>query len=1343
MYPAATTEPNSESNPPEEKEVKFAGTVGTAAIPKSESSVLLAVVPVTIKNGDLKLNTYALLDSGSEATLIVSSAAKKINIDGPTEDITLATFHGEDPSIEVKKVQFSIASRDGSSLFETTQSLVVPKINISKQKCHWPSVKKEWPHLADLMLPAVDSSHVNVLIGRDVVGAHDVFEQKRPPKGAAGPEAILIPFGWCVVGPVPSSAFRKGQHPILNVNAIHPRDDNQLAENVSQMWKTESFGILPPSEPVRSQIDKTALALLQSTIRHIGDRYEVGLMWKSDNITLPDNRSSALRQFRALQRRFIKDPSYAEKYDKVISEYISLGHARKTEEDDKGTPGRVWYLHQHGVTSPHKPDKVRVVFNCSARYLNTSLNEVLMKGPDLLTSMVGVLLRFRQHPVPVAGDIEKMYHQVKVPAADQSSLRFFYCKPGSQQIDTYQMTVHVFGAISSPTSCLFALKRTAQDQRETYPIAAAMIDQNTYVDNLLYSAETEEEATRNAHYFKTACLHGGFKVVQWMSTSRQLLATVAPAELSTPFLNLDLDKLPVERTLGVHLDWNSDHFLFKFVSRPVTTMREALREMSSVHDPLGLICVLTISVRILFQDIWRAGLEWDEELPASLRDAWASWAKEMAAVENLRIPRCIRLTVKLKNFELHAFSDASELGFGAGVYGRVTHENGQISIRLLMGKARVSPLRQLSIPRLELQGAVMAARIVSTLKKELTVLISKTTYWTDSQTVLQWLRSTTCRYHAFVAHRVTEILDGADPRQWRHIPGELNTADDASRGIPASSLTANHRWLTGPSFLELTPDLWPADLSVGEPSPSDPEVSPVQWVGVHTIIEPHYLIKLGRKESSFERLKRLVGWYRRFLHNYPDKGQKKLSQTWLTVPELRDAVTLLVKVDQRHYFLRELITLKKSKPVPAASEVCQLSPVLDIHGVMRVGGRLVNGKFSEDSKHPIILHHRSALAKLIVMDLHCQLAHSSADRVINDLRHRYYVLRIGVVVRSVLNRCVRCKRLFSRPQPPLMAALPASRLRSHLPPFHSVGIDYFGPLTVIMFRRQVKRYGVLFTCLTTRANHIEIAHSLDTDSFLMAFWRFANRRGFPSEVFSDNGTNLTAGETVLREGIQRLNSERIGTRLALREIRWHFSPPAAPHFGGVWERIIQSAKSALRIVLEGRTVNDEVLLTAMSCVENLLNGRPLTHVSVEPDAEEALTPNHFVLGRANPTHPADVFEENEKPSAKSWRNGQIIATHFWNRWLREYIPHLIERRKWLKNRRNLQVNDMVLVVDPRNRRGEWPLGRIMETFPAPDGVVRVVRVRTATGEVTRPVTKLCLLETTDSEVSASETGPAM
>jgi hypothetical protein len=253
----------------------------------------------------------------------------------------------------------------------------------------------------------------------------------------------------------------------------------------------------------------------------------------------------------------------------------------------------------------------------------------------------------------------------------------------------------------------------------------------------------------------------------------------------------------------------------------------------------------------------------------------------------------------------------------------------------------------------------------------------------------------------------------------------------------------------------------------------------------------------------------------------------------------------------------------------------------------------------------------------------------------------------------------------------------------------------------------------------------------------MAFWRFACRRGYPREVFSDNGTNLTAGEKVLREGIQNLNAERIGTRLALKEIEWHFSPPAAPHFGGVWERIVQSAKSALRIVLEGRSVNDEVLLTAMVIVENLLNGRPLTHVSVDPDATEALTPHHFLLGRANPNHPADVFEENEKPSAKSWRNGHLIATHFWNRWLREYVPHLIERRKWLKSRKNLQIGDMVLVVDPRNRRGEWPLGRIVETFPAPDGVVRVARVKTSSGESIRPVAKLCLLEVTSEEVSSS------
>jgi len=279
-------------------------------------------------------------------------------------------------------------------------------------------------------------------------------------------------------------------------------------------------------------------------------------------------------------------------------------------------------------------------------------------------------------------------------------------------------------------------------------------------------------------------------------------------------------------------------------------------------------------------------------------------------------------------------------------------------------------------------------------------------------------------------------------------------------------------------------------------------------------------------------------------------------------------------------------------------------------------------------KHPIILHWSSSLARLVILEAHEQALHGSVERTIHEIRRQYYILRIRSAVRRVIGKCVQCKRLRAEPDIPLMAPLPAIRLQSHRPPFAVTGIDYFGPFQVVILRRTVKRYGVMFTCLTTRAVHIEVAATLDTSSFLMAFWRFADRRGLPAIVFSDNGTNLTSGERELNEGIARWNQQHITDQLARRHVEWRFSPPSAPHFGGTWERLIKSAKSALRIVLNNRSVSDEVLNTAMVGVESLLNGRPLKHVSVDPTDPIALTPNHFLLGRANANLPPMSLTRN-------------------------------------------------------------------------------------------------------------------
>lgn len=309
-----------------------------------------------------------------------------------------------------------------------------------------------------------------------------------------------------------------------------------------------------------------------------------------------------------------------------------------------------------------------------------------------------------------------------------------------------------------------------------------------------------------------------------------------------------------------------------------------------------------------------------------------------------------------------------------------------------------------------------------------------------------------------------------------------------------------------------------------------------------------------------------------------------------------------------------------------------------------------------------------------------------------------------------------------------MAPLPEDRVRPFRRLFSSTGIDYFGPLFVTIGRRREKRYGVIFTCLVTRAVHLELASSLDVDSFLLAFARFVSRRGAPTDVWSDNGTNLRAGERELREAVTRLNESRVPEQLAAKEIAWHFSPPSAPHFGGVWERLVRSCKNALGAVLGEQAVKEEVLATVFAQVEALLNNRPLTHVGADTEELEPLTPKHFLAGGPNPHIPVDVVGPEETCFRRRWRHAKQIVDHVWRRWLREYLPTLNPRRKWQIEEPSLKVHDVVLVIDPTSPRGHWPLGRVTEVLPGPDGVVRTARVTTKTGTYTRPVARLCRLE---------------
>ena len=443
--------------------------------------------------------------------------------------------------------------------------------------------------------------------------------------------------------------------------------------------------------------------------------------------------------------------------------------------------------------------------------------------------------------------------------------------------------------------------------------------------------------------------------------------------------------------------------------------------------------------------------------------------------------------------------------------------------------------------------------------------------------------------------------------------------------------------------------------------------------------------------------------------------------------DIAHGLSLCLKVHQEESFYEELLALKKRRYVHPSSRLATLTPFLDKDGLIRAGGRLKRAPLPFSGRHPIILAPDHHLTRLIIQHYHQVYFHASVERLLGELRQHYHIIGARRILRSVVHSCIHCRKASASPRPPLMADLPAARLSPEYP-FTSTATDYFGPLYVKQGRSVIKRYGVLFTCMATRAVHLEIAHSLDQSSFINAYRRFVALRGRPRVVYSDNGTNLVAGERELRQALDEWDPAVIERFMVNKGTTWKFSPPSSPHFGGVWERLVKSCKSALRSVLLNQTVTDEVLSTVIAEVSALLNSRPLTHISVDPADLEPLTPNHFLLGRPQPDLPPAPFAEpTNKPTKKQWRHAQALTDQFWRRWMEEYVPSLIERRKWNRPNQHIQKDDLVLIVDQNTPRGLWPMGRVLNIYPGDDGVVRVAEVKTGTGLYTRPVTKLCLL----------------
>ncbi|XP_074621676.1 uncharacterized protein LOC141880115 [Acropora palmata] len=371
---------------------------------------------------------------------------------------------------------------------------------------------------------------------------------------------------------------------------------------------------------------------------------------------------------------------------------------------------------------------------------------------------------------------------------------------------------------------------------------------------------------------------GGFRLTKWISNDKDLL-TAIPAELRAQSVRTIGEEgiLPTERALGVIWDVHKDAFLFKIKPKELAdTRRKVISLTASIFDPIGFLARFIVRAKIFFQSLWKLRQGWDEKVPEEIQQEWSVWQKELQSLAEFSVPRFYRLVmVSPTSIQLHLFGDASEKAFCAVAYFRFEYPSGERQCAFVAAKTRVAPVKPLSIPRLELQAAVLSVRLACMIQKEHDYEVSSTYYWSDSSAFIGQIHGESKRHPAFTANRLSEILDTSEPQQWRHCPGKLNPADDGSRGLRADMITSNCRWLNGPAFLLLSEDEWPEDISKSKFAPDV-----IYEVPCETLMSVVDGLKLNPLfidlscYSSFVKVCRITAYVKRFIQNCRRRKEK-------------------------------------------------------------------------------------------------------------------------------------------------------------------------------------------------------------------------------------------------------------------------------------------------------------------------------------------------------------------------------------------------------------------------------------------------------------------------------------
>ena len=998
-----------------------------------------AIVRLASKDGRT-VTVKILIDGCSSRTYIRRSVAEQLGLEDEGSCTLTSLLFGEQVSkpTDYTKTKVFVSNRHGERglwikcLIADRIAHPIPPIKLDLKKM---SHIQGFP-LADDGL--TDISQIDMLLGAD-----NMWKVLLPEAPIIGyPTLVPSIFGYLLQGEEHNA---DGELAEVAATAYVATDSTPRIED---LWSLDVLGITDPTS------EKQANVCLDQDPRC--GRYRAQLPWKTSERP-KSNLRMAIRRLQQLEDRLTQEQR--KEYDDYFADHLRQGVIEAVPADVPDS--QCYFLPHFGISRPGKP--LRVVFDGSV-----GINKYLEVGPNLLQDLFAILLRCRTWPLLIQADIKGAFLQVEIKKeADRNKLPFLW--NGSK----YRFTRLPFGLCCSPFILNSITADLLQKFHDVYPATVQKLRDGLYVDDTIGGGHTEQDLQEFKEEAAEIFQDGCFDLRKWKSTPTHICPESADA--------------PVDKILGIGWDRENDVFILdpKSVCSPeIKTKRDLVASVSRFFDPLGLASSWHLRGKILIQRSWIQTTDWDAPLSPEVVENWKKWSMETCMHQKtmVQIPRY----VTVQNAELHVFSDASQCAYSACVFLK-----SQESVSLLCARSRVAPLKGggLTIPKLELTGCLLAARLVTQVKGLVSSLRELPTYfWTDSSICLHWIRGADGPFARFIKNRVNEIRRAGGA--WNHVPGVENPADIGSRGCTLSELIESSLWWHGPLFLRGGED-WPEQFQLVTPNEtlSEELEEPVMITSNDVEEEQNVLFDLA-KFSSMTKVLHVTAFVQRFIRNVRASANKRESGP-LTKADVDHALTYWLKLAQRLEFQKELEDLEKGKRIHGLSRIRHLHPTLSSEGVMV--GQPRNGE------PPLpILPSKGIFTRLIFEGKHRNVFHSGPAATLTAVREQFNVLRGRTMAKSVLASCRKCRRYTARPAGAPEGALPTERV-TPAPPFSVTGVDFFGPLYC-----GIKIWILLFTCGVVRAVHMEVVEGQSMEATSLALRRFFSRTRVPQLIISGN-----------------------------------------------------------------------------------------------------------------------------------------------------------------------------------------------------------------------------------------------